>query len=392
MFRRPLRGSFALLVLVAACRSPQAAVSVLERFPGHAAALAFDAGGALHVAYVVDGADGRTRLLARRLGAPPVTVSAADEDVELRGENRPGFAMLEGGAAMVAYSVLRPGGRHHPASELRTQVSTDGGATWAAPVPLPDDATPRGHGFTDLVATGDGGAAIAWLDSRAGHQGVQTARLDAAGVPAGVTTVDPLTCQCCRTALWGTEGDRVWLAYRDLAGDDVRNIAYATSDDGGRSFSPRGDVAVDGWRVAGCPESGPRFAAGAAGAVWLAWFDGQDMAIQVARAGAGGSFGPPEVVARRGEGLDMVNHPAIATLSDGRLLVVYEATRDGRQGLEAAVRTASGWSAVMALADDATSPTLALHAGTVRLAYDHRRDDGALEIVVADPLLGLPDP
>jgi len=115
----------------------------------------------------------------------------------------------------------------------------------------------------------------------------------------------------------------VWLAYRDLDEQHVRNMAFAVSGDGARTFVPRGTIADDQWSVHGCPESGPRLAEGRDGRVWAAWTNGKGPQIEVAAAATGGRFGAPQVIAR-----GAVNHPEIGTLPDGRIAVFYESMND----------------------------------------------------------------
>jgi hypothetical protein len=338
-----------------------------------------------HVVYV----DHTTRrLMHHRLGDQrPRPVSPAGDRVDLRGENAPLFASLPDDTLLVIYPIALPGGLHHRTiGELRAQVSRDRGRTWSAARRIDGDTTPRSHNFADLAATPSGELIVSWLDSRAGKQGVQTAvlRPDLTVQPA--QTVDPKSCQCCRTALLTTSGGDVWLAYRDLAGGDVRNMAYAVSSKGRQPFVPRGDVADDRWSVNGCPESGPRFAETSDGTVWLAWFNGAANAIETAAAPRGGSFARQGTVASGG-----VNHPDIGTLPDGRLLVVYEAFRGGKRAIEARVSDATHtrWSDAIPLAADGASPRYVRRGNEAVLSYI-TSVDGAPHVRLIDPLPGIP--
>jgi hypothetical protein len=364
--------------------------TLVAEFPGRAATPAIDHRGLLHVAYVLPQAGGE-RVALRSIGSSvggAVAASPAGEVVDLPGEDRPELVTLSDGSLLLAYSVTRPGGTHHPASELRTQRSSDGGKTWQPPRPVPDTA-PRSHAFTDLVATRDGGAVLSWLDSRSGKQGVQALRIADDGPPT-VTTVDPMTCQCCRTALHATARGDVWLAYRDVTAEKVRNMAFAVSADGGRTFVARGDVFDDHWVVDGCPESGPRFAETADGAVWLAWFDGADGAIEVART-RGGGFEPPRIVARTDADTTLVNHPEIGILADGRPVVFYEAFRRGERLVEARVAQleAGTWSAPRLIARGASAPVYAHRGDLARLAYTSwEADEPRVRVVDPSPAFG----
>jgi len=51
----------------------------------------------------------------------------------------------------------------------------------------------------------------------------------------------------------------------------MRDIAMASSTDGGRTFSPLARVSEDNWRLSGCPDDGPAMAIDARGSAHIAW-------------------------------------------------------------------------------------------------------------------------
>jgi hypothetical protein len=333
-----------------------------------------------HVVYV----DHTTRrLMHHRLGdRRPQAVSPAGDAVDLRGENAPLFASLADDTLLIIYPIALPGGSHHRTiGELRAQVSRDRGRTWSAARRIDGDTAPRSHNFADSATT-NGELVVSWLDSRAGKQGVQTAVVRPDLTVQAAQTVDPKTCQCCRTALFTASNGEVWLAYRDLAEGNIRNMAYAVSRGGRQPFLPRGDVADDRWSVNGCPESGPRFAETSDGTVWLAWFNGAANAIETAAAPRGGAF------ARRGPVVSGgVNHPDIGTLPDGRLLVVYEAFRGDKRAIEARVSDATHtrWSEATTLAAEGASPRYVRRGDEAVLSYITSAG-GAPHVRLLDPL------
>jgi hypothetical protein len=358
--RRVLALAIAGGTLLAACRGASPRIDFDAA--GRNAAVVITAQRETHVVYV----DEPRRLMHRRVGDDAaVAISPAGHAVDLRGENVPIFVERGDGALLVVYPVAVPGGAsHHSASELRAQLSRDGGRSWSAPRRVDGDAAPRSHNFADLALGRGGDGVLSWLDSRAGQQGVQTAVLHSDLTVAARQTADATSCQCCRTALFAASNGELWLAWRDLAEGNVRNIAYAVSKAAGEPFAPRGDVADDRWSIDGCPESGPRFAETADGTVWLAWLNGAANAIEIAAARRGGRFEKRAVVAAG-------NHPDIGTLPDGRLALFYESFRGGKRAVDMRVSDAAHarWSAARTIAADGMTPRYVRRGGDARLSY-----------------------
>ncbi|MBK9519619.1 MAG: hypothetical protein IPO09_20290 [Anaeromyxobacter sp.] len=96
-------------------------------------------------------------------------------------------------------------------------------------------------------------------------------------------------CPCCRpSVVLGPKGE-VIVIWRKVFPDGARDMASSVSADGGRSCQGPFRMAVDGWRIAGCPDAGVRDA----------------------------------------------NHPSMAVTPEGRLLLVFEgrpAAPDGGWG------------------------------------------------------------
>lgn len=350
--------------------------------PGRSPAALITPRGEAHLVYV----DADTRALVhRRLGDTRSTrITPPADKVELGGETAPLFVSRPDGALLVIYPAFVPGGKPYPFTELRAQWTRDGGRTWSAPIRVDGDTAPRGRNFADFALAPGGDVVFSWLDSRGGRQGVQTAVLGPDMRMSPARTADPKTCECCRTALHASSGGEIWLAYRDLAEGNIRNMAYAVAGGAGQPFVPRGDVADDRWSVNGCPESGPRFAETADGTIWLAWFNGAANAIELAAAPRGSRF------ARRGTVVQNGNHPDLGVLPDGRLLVVYETFRGGKRAIEARVsdRRHAKWSAAVAIASDGSSPRYVRNGDRALLSFV-TDVGGKPHVRVMDPLPGL---
>ncbi|MBS3896369.1 sialidase family protein [Silanimonas sp.] len=186
----------------------------------------------------------------------------------------PSLAVLDNGD-WVGFT-LRRSARSPGATDIHLQRSTDGGASWSAPVRV-DAREPAGQrGFAALLADGEDRALLVWLDAGAlpgqeaphgeahghdhhGHDHGSAMRLRAAvfgrdGQPRELAELDADTCSCCPTDLV-RHGGEVLAVYRDHA-QGIRDIAFVRRNHEGRWQAPQ-PVHVDGWRMPGCPVNGP---------------------------------------------------------------------------------------------------------------------------------------
>ncbi|MEM1054812.1 MAG: sialidase family protein [Bacteroidota bacterium] len=110
-----------------------------------------------------------------------------------------------------------------PGTVLMSAHSTDGGRTFAAPVPVADG-----------------------------------------------------TCQCCRTDLHVAADGSAYAIWRHIFDNSERDIALARSSDGGATWNAPVKVHADGWALDGCPHAGPAVTTDAEGAVHVAWPTGAE--------------------------------------------------------------------------------------------------------------------
>lgn len=187
-------------------------------------------------------------------------------------------------------------------SAIRMARSTDGGRTFSHAVTIHNASLKGARGWTSIAAGSDGLVRAVWLDGRnaqamtdaAAHkqhmadmakkgeamdhsqmshgprQDVYAAVIDPKG-KISETQVATNVCFCCRTAVAIAPSGRVYAAWRNIFPGSIRDIAMATSTDGGRTFGPLARVSEDKWEIAGCPEDGPAIAIDAHDAVHLAW-------------------------------------------------------------------------------------------------------------------------
>jgi hypothetical protein len=200
------------------------------------------------------------------------------------------------------------------------------------------DTDPRAavySGYPSVAGSPDGSIYAAWLDWRDSGGGdtasVYLARSTDGGQTFGRNVkVASGVCPCCRPAVTALADDGVMVG-RNVYPGSVRDMAAAVSTDLGRSFQGPFRVAVDGWRIDGCPDSGATVAR-VQSRIFVAWLtegSPNHAGIRLAWSDDGGrTFAPP--VLASGDVRD-ANYPAMAVTPEGRALLVFEG-RERRPG------------------------------------------------------------
>lgn len=149
--------------------------------------------------------------------------------------------------------------------------STDKGVSWSPAKYLHSDTAHHyGRSFFDIERTADGELATAWLDGRYGKS-IKGSALFFARTKKGQGFDTELclqkgTCECCRTELLSDDQGNLHLAYRSIMmpslmhKEQVRDMAYLKSTDGGKHWSSPVTISDDQWKIDGCPHSGPTLA------------------------------------------------------------------------------------------------------------------------------------
>ncbi len=143
--------------------------------------------------------------------------------------------------------------------------------------------------------------------------------------------VASLACPCCRPSVAIASDGKVYVAYRHVYSDNERDIAVATSTDGGDHFSDPVRVATDHWKIFGCPESGPVMAMQGDKLV-VAWYTatGEQPGIRLAASRDGGrSFSQGLLVSK---GIQSANHPYLASRDDGTIAVAFSGRLPSQTG------------------------------------------------------------
>ncbi len=141
--------------------------------------------------------------------------------------------------------------------------------------------------------------------------------------------LDADVCTCCQTDATAY-GEQRFVAYRDHAPGEVRDISYVRFD--GSSWSAPASLSDDGWVIGACPVNGPALAADE-GNLTVAWFT---LANDEPRVWAKRSedFGLTFGDLIRIDGGDPIGRVDVAALADGSAVVAWLE----RAGEEAVVR------------------------------------------------------
>ena len=358
--------------------APRAAGSVARtdlRVPGRGNATPSIAaeGDFVAVAWGASEASGGTDVFAAtsrdggRTFTPPVRVNDVNGDARVNGEQPPRVSVA-GHSITVVWTAKGERG-----TKLLQAQSADSGRTWtkSAAVPGGDVAGNRGWENIASVPAASSGAArtfAVWLDHRelarqdgevaASHHdhaamsagkpdGVAMAQksklyvaaLDGASPPVAVTGG---VCYCCKTAIAAAPDGSIYAAWRHVFPGNIRDIAFTSSRDGGRTFAPPVRVSEDEWVLEGCPDDGPAMALDGDGRIHIVWptlvtnAGAQTIALFYATSADAKHFSPRQPIPTEG----MPHHPQIAIGRDGTPLVAWDEAADG--GRRAVMARVSG--------------------------------------------------
>ena len=224
----------------------------------------------------------------------PVQVNTPPGEARLGGELPPRVALAaRGGSADPEVAVLWTA--RGETTDVMTARSLDGGKTFEPAVRLQSSGALGDRGWPALALDTQGTAHAIWLDhrglaasrvageTRAGHQdgaaheGAAMAQKSglyyaaATGSPPAERELARGVCYCCKTALAVGSDGVLYAAWRHVYPGNLRDMAFAVSRDGGRSFSEPVRVSEDGWAIDGCPDDGPALAADDRGMVHIVW-------------------------------------------------------------------------------------------------------------------------
>lgn len=326
-----------------------------------------------------------------KVSGPPARVNPEAGGAAAWHGDPPSIAVARDGAVYVVWTARAAGSMH--ANTLHVSASRDGGRTFGPPSRVNDDRKSGPHGMHSLAVGPDGRVYVAWLDERnvapprgdgkaggkGGHMESNREVFFASSSDGGRTfspnrRVAGEVCPCCKTALAVAADGRVYLSWRQVLPGDFRHIAVASTSDGGRSFSAPVVVSDDRWMISGCPVSGAALAAGADGALRVLWYTAGEAGApglywSESRDG-GRTFSPRKAFAESG------GRGTPFLLADGRdgFVAVWEGS--GVEGRPVTARLSGDGraGAGTALAEAGELPAAAKGSGAAFIAYVRKKE------------------
>jgi hypothetical protein len=353
--------------------------------------------GAANVYFALSSDGGATFSVPRR-------VNDQDGDAGATTEQPPRVVISRSGTERrltVVWSKRDAGSQQTRRDIVRMAQSTNGGRTFTPARFIHDPAFAGARGWESLTVGVDGAVHAVWLDGRDADKKAADLVKQGGGVlnsqPAQAvyhgtisadghiveTLIASDVCFCCKTAVAVDTRGVVYAAWRHIFPGSMRDIAFASSTNGGRQFGPLVRVSEDKWELNGCPEDGPSIAVGQSGIIHIAWAtvvnegeprkalfyaisrDGKTFSAR-ARVPSGGSTTP--------------GHPQLTLTAAGGAAIVWDEVANGlrRVSLIRVSRTGAFRPAQILSADESASyPVIARSgASSLLVAWTSRSSTG----------------
>ena len=163
----------------------------------------------------------------------------------------------------------------HAEGNLYAWTSTDQGTTWSASTRVNSVTNSAREGMHAMVGDGKGLVYAAWLDLRNKGTELWGASSRDGGRTWGRNILiyqspDGTICQCCHPTLATDGAGRLWAMWRNAVGG-ARDLYFASSRDGGETFSIATKLGSGTWRLNACPMDGGNALVRPDGELLTAW-------------------------------------------------------------------------------------------------------------------------
>lgn len=186
----------------------------------------------------------------------------------------PSIALGKKGEIYLLWAGKAQGGGFN--ADLRFSRSVDGGRSFTPSIKVNDNKN-GSVGFESISVAPDGTIFIAWLDGRDRDAGGGSGTYFTASRDGGKSfeknlRIDSNSCPCCRTAVNVAPDGTVYVSWRKIYNNNIREIVLSGSTDNGRSFTRPVIVGEDKWEIPGCPHRGPFVGVKDNGNVFVFWY------------------------------------------------------------------------------------------------------------------------
>lgn len=320
MFRIKIFAGLALLLYalfsttgLAKNDSPKASASVRVSAPNKDAAepsLAAAADGGVYLVWVEHGEAGSADVFLQKISSEKNPVGEkvrvnpqAGKATAWRGD--PPSIQVGGDNTVYVGWTARVETDEGTANDLYLSVSHNGGKSFDEPVKVNDDAIPAVHGMHSLMIDKNNNVYFTWLDERyLKHQNHEHSSKTNDKTDLGASQTHHKmemnrevyfayskdggksfmpnkrlasdACPCCKTSIISALDGKIYISWRQVLPNNYRHIALISSNDGGKTFAPMIIVSDDKWQLEGCPVSGAALAVGSDNVLKVAWYSAGD--------------------------------------------------------------------------------------------------------------------
>ncbi len=209
--------------------------------------------------YYTSSADGKTF-------APPVKVAEV---------NKLALGMRRGPRVTATDQIVLVTGNSSADGNLHSWISRDAGRAWKEGPPLNSASGSAKEGLHSVAGDGHGLVAAVWLDGRGRGAEVRSrVSRDGGATWAADTSVyqspEGHVCECCDPSVAIDAQGRVAVMFRNSLGGS-RDMYASVSADGGRTFGKAQKLGKGTWPLNACPMDGGAITFGPGGQVLTAW-------------------------------------------------------------------------------------------------------------------------
>ena len=201
----------------------------------------------------------------------PIQVNSEVGEVSAHGENGPKLRQGKGRGIFAAWIGNR---------DIKFSRSMNFGRSFSPSIKVNNDLGKASQSFFTMEVAPNGTIFLAWLDGRdrktnsPGTSALYIARSSNNGTSFGKNIkIAGDVCPCCRPSIAFGDSGETFISWRHVYEENERKVVVASSFDNGITWSNARPVTTTGWKINGCPHSGPTLSFND-GNLLVAWYSG----------------------------------------------------------------------------------------------------------------------